>query len=170
MGQLNYQLATVSISPSPPFVNPWRQEMADENEPNGGAADRPPRVEPRIKAAPSIRQIYWCDFWPDAHLPEMWKCRPVVVISYKNRLHGPCLVLACSTDPQKGDAAQWAHKLSVSLDGRDTWAVCNHLYTVAPSRLSVDRGGIQRLPEAEFNEILAKALSWLPKLPEPPGI
>lgn len=140
--------------------------MADEeikNEP----ADRPPRVQPRIVAAPAIRQIYWCDFWPDAQLPEMWKRRPVVIMSYKNRLHGPCLVAACSTDPQEGAVAQWAHKLSVSLDGRDTWVVCNHLYTVAPSRLSADRNGIVRLPEPEFNEILAKALAWLPKLPEP---
>jgi|LakMenE01Jun11ns_1017448.scaffolds.fasta_scaffold9818411_1 mRNA interferase MazF len=140
--------------------------MADEeiiNEPE----DRPARVVPRIKAAPAIRQIYWCDFWPNAQLPEMWKRRPVVVLSFKNSLYGPCLVIACSTDPQNGDSAKWAHKLSVSLDGRETWAVCNHLYTVAPSRLSVDKRGIQRLSEKEFNEILAKALAWLPRIPEP---
>lgn len=141
--------------------------MADEEIKNG-PADRPPRIKPRITAAPSIRQIYWCDFWPDAHLPEMWKRRPVIVLSFKNKLHGPCLVIACSTDPQEGDAAQWAHKLSVTLDGRDTWVVCNHLYTVAASRLSVDKNGIQRLSEAEFNEILTKSLAWLPKLPELP--
>jgi len=44
----------------------------------------PPRVQPRIKAAPKHGQIYWCDFWLDAQLPEMWKTRPVVVVSYKN--------------------------------------------------------------------------------------
>lgn len=141
--------------------------MAEENEPKNEPLDRPPHVEPRIKAAPAIRQIYWCDFWPDAQLPEMWKCRPVVVLSYKNRLYGPCLVAACSTDPQEGDAAQWGHRLSVSFDGRATWVVCNHIYTVAPSRLSVDKNGIVRLGEPEFNEILRKTLQWLPKLPEP---
>jgi hypothetical protein len=60
--------------------------------------DKPPRVQPRILAAPKIRQIYWCDFWLDAHLPEMWKTRPVVVVSYKNTLHGPFNPAAiCST-------------------------------------------------------------------------
>lgn len=127
---------------------------------------KPPRVKPRVKAAPKIRQVYWCDFPEDAHLPEMWKTRPVVVISFKNTLDGHCTVVAGSTEPQEGKSAQWAHALSVSFDGRQTWAVCNHVCTVAVSRLSPDGSGIPRLPEAEFNEILAKVLAWLPRLPE----
>ncbi len=39
--------------------------------------------QPRIIAAPKIRQLYWCDFWCDAQLPEMWKTRPVIVVSYR---------------------------------------------------------------------------------------
>lgn len=128
---------------------------------------RPPRVQPTIKAAPGIRQLYWCDFWADTRLPEMWKRRPVIILSYKNSLHGACSVLACSTDAQEGPSAQWAHPLSVSLDGRQTWVVCNHIYTISPSRLMADRNGIKRLSEAEFNQILTKTLHWLPKLPEP---
>jgi mRNA interferase MazF len=128
---------------------------------------RPARVKPSIIAAPQIRQIYWCDFWPEAHLPEMWKRRPVVVLSYRHTLYGVCSVVACSTDPQEGKSADWGHELSVSLDGRKTWAACNHIYTVATSRLHVDKGGILRLPEAEFNLILTKVLQWLPRLPEP---
>jgi len=129
----------------------------------------PRRVEPRISASPAIRQMYWCDFWSDPMLPEMWKTRPVVVVSYKNSLHGPCLVAACSTDPQEEKSAQWAHELSASFDGQKTFVVCNHLYTVSPSRLTADRKGIPRLTEAEFNQILAKVLRWLPSLPEPPA-
>jgi hypothetical protein len=34
---------------------------------------KPRRVKPRIIAAPKHGQIYWCDFWLDAQLPEMWK-------------------------------------------------------------------------------------------------
>lgn len=128
---------------------------------------RPQWVKPTIIAAPMIRQIYWCDFWSDVRLPEMWKRRPIVVLSYKNTLSSACSVIACSTDPQEGKSAQWAHELSVSLDGRKTSAVCNHIYTVAPSRLHVDKGGILRLPEAEFNLILTKVLQWLPRLSEP---
>ncbi|HEY1631950.1 MAG TPA: hypothetical protein VGF56_11585 [Rhizomicrobium sp.] len=69
-------------------------------------ADKPRRIPPRIKAAPKIRQVYWRDFWQDAMLPEMWKRRPVIVISYKNALFGPCLVIPLSTDPQVGNP--WA--------------------------------------------------------------
>ena len=57
-------------------------------------------VLPRIIAAPKIRQIYWCEFWSDAIRPEMWKTRPVVVMSYRNKLSGPCLVLPISTKEQ----------------------------------------------------------------------
>ena len=63
------------------------------------SSNKPPWVAPRIKAAPKIRQIYWCDYWQDARLPEMWKTRPVIVVSYKNTLTGPCLVVPVSTDP-----------------------------------------------------------------------
>jgi mRNA interferase MazF len=122
---------------------------------------KPPRVQPRIIGAPKHGQIYWCDFWLDAQLPEMWKTRPVVVISYKNALHGPCLVVPTTTQPQGN--SPWAWPMSVSIDGQRSWAVCNHLYTVAPSRFTQIRGVIPRVPEAEFNEILSRVLAWLPR-------
>jgi mRNA interferase MazF len=122
---------------------------------------RPERVKPRIVAAPKHGQIYWCDFWLDAQLPEMWKTRPVVVLSYKNTLHGPCLVVPITTQPQGN--SPWAWELSGSLDGRQSWAVCNHLYTVATSRLSQVKGGIIRIPNTEFNEILKRVTMWLPR-------
>ncbi|MFO1141542.1 MAG: type II toxin-antitoxin system PemK/MazF family toxin [Amaricoccus sp.] len=127
----------------------------------------PRRLLPRIKAAPRIRQLYWCDFGCDVILPEMHKERPVVIISFKNTLHGHCLVLPTSTDPQEGESAQWAHKLSLKPDGaRDSWVVCNHLYTVSTARLAPLAGkAIPRLNEAEFNQILSKTMAWLPRLP-----
>jgi mRNA interferase MazF len=131
------------------------------------AMDKPPYVKPTILAAPKIRNVYWCDFWKDALLPEMWKKRPVLVVSYKNRLNGPCTVLAISTDPQEGQSAVWAYPLPIEVEpGRKSWVVCNHLYTVSPSRLSQVRGGVPRLDETHFNAILAKLYEWLPRLPE----
>jgi hypothetical protein len=50
--------------------------------------NKPPYVGPRIKAAPAIRQVYWCDFLTDAQLSEIWKTRPALVIFYNNTLHG----------------------------------------------------------------------------------
>ncbi len=121
----------------------------------------PPRVKARIIAAPKIRQLYWCDFWRDAQLPEFWKTRPVLVVSYRNSLHGPCLVLPTSTDPQDGNP--WARKLSIKPDGRsESWIICNQPSTVAPSRLSQFKGKIPRLSEPEFDEILALLLRWMP--------
>lgn len=122
---------------------------------------KPPRVQPRIKAAPKLGQLYWCDFPQDAQLPEMWKTRPVVVMSYKNALHGPCLVLPTTTAPQ-GDSP-WAWELTTSLDGRRSWVVCNHLYTVAPSRFSQVRGAIPSVTKADFNQILSRLQNWLPR-------
>ncbi len=123
--------------------------------------ERPPRVTPRIIAAPKLRQLYWCDFWRDAQLPEMWKTRPVVVMSYKNALHGPCLVIPTSTEPQ--DSNPWACKLSSSIDGQASWAVCNQPSTIAPSRLSQVRGKIPMISEGDFNEILKRLAAWLPR-------
>jgi mRNA interferase MazF len=126
--------------------------------------DKPPRVQPRIKAAPKIRQLYWCDFPRDAHLPEFWKCRAVLIVSFKNTLSGAVTVIPCSKQQQGTNP--WAYGLTTFVDGiGPSWAICDKPTTVAVSRLSVDGCGINRLPEAEFNPILALMLRWLPKLP-----
>lgn len=140
--------------------------MTDETEqpaPKGPQPEqKPPRIQPRIMAAPKLGQLYWCDFWQDAQLPEMWKTRPVVVMSYKNQLHGPCLVIPTTTEPQGN--SQWAYKLPSDLvDGRESWAVCNHLYTVAPSRFSQVKGRIPKLTNEDFNEVHTRMMSWLPR-------
>ena len=121
---------------------------------------RPPKVQPRIIAAPKLRQLYWCDFWRDAQLPEMWKTRPVVVVSYRNGLRSPCTVVPTSTEPQSTNP--WAVELSSSIDGQRSWAVCNQPSTIAPSRLSQVKGKIPLISEADFNQILARLIAWLP--------
>ena len=120
-----------------------------------------------LKAAPAVRNVYWCSLWTDAVKPEFWKRRPVIVVSYKNSLHGPCLVVPLTTQPQPANL--WAHKLAVNYvaPGTDTWAVCNHLLTVSPVRLSSVKGKVPRLSVDEFAPILAKVLGWLPKPPQP---
>lgn len=127
--------------------------------------DPPPRKQPRIKAAPRIRELYWCDFPEDAQLPEFWKRRPIIVMSYKNTLSGAVTVIPCSSLDQPENP--WAIKLSTTVDGQGpSWAICDKLTTVAVSRRSMDKNGKRRLSEDEFNSILSKVLTWLPKLPE----
>lgn len=126
----------------------------------------------RIKAAPKVRQLYWCDFRGDALIPEMSKKRPALVLSYRNTLKGIVLVLPTSTDPQEGLSAPWAHKLSFQPDGkRDSWVVCNHLYTVSTRRLEPFAGpGMPRVSEAEFEAILAITHRWLPQISAQTGL
>ena len=121
--------------------------------------ERPPRVQPRIIAAPKIRQLYWFDFWKDARLPEMWKTRPVVVVSYKNTLHGPCLIVPFSTIAQ--DENIWAIRSKV--EGINCWAICNQLTTVSPSRFSTFKGKIPLFSKSDFNQVIEKINKWLPK-------
>ena len=123
----------------------------------------PPRVAPRLKAAPKIRNLYWCDFPEDAQLPEFWKRRPVIIVSRKRALHGAVTVIPCSTDPQ--DDNEWAVKIKTSIDNRESWAICDKPCTVAVSRLLPHSGAVPRLPHDEFALVLGKLLEWLPALP-----
>ena len=68
----------------------------------GDVLEKPARVQPRVKAAPKIRQLYWCDFPKDAQLPEFWKTRAVLIMSVRNTLHGAVTRTPC----QAGAAGQ----------------------------------------------------------------
>jgi len=122
--------------------------------------DVPPKIDPRLRSAPKIKQLYWCDFPRDAQLPEFWKRRPVIIISYKITLHGAVTVIPCSTQEQKG---RWAFPLRTTIDGRAAWAICDKPTTVAVSRLLPDKNGIKQMPDDEFNDMLLIVLDWLPK-------
>lgn len=121
---------------------------------------KPPRVEPRLKSAPRIRQLYWCDFPKDAQLPEFWKRRPIIVVSKKSTLYGSVTVIPCSTKAQTNN--KWAYPLKTTIDGKAAWAICDKPYTVAVSRLLPDKSGIKLMPEIEFNEMLNIILDWFP--------
>jgi len=127
---------------------------------NAHIQEAPPKVAPRLTAAPKIRQLYWCDFPQDAQLPEFWKRRPVIVLSYRNTLHGAVTVIPCSTQAQPGN--KWAFPLQTTIDGRAAFAICDKMSTVAVSRLVPDKGGIVRMPEAEFDDMVRLVLAWLP--------
>jgi mRNA interferase MazF len=125
-------------------------------------------VQPRIKAKPKIRQVYWCDLWRDAMIPEIGKTRPVIVVSYKNNLTTPCLVVPVTTTPQGEEREggpqfgdRWVHKLVI--EGRTGWALCHMPVTVSPSRFSQFGGKIPSISKEDFNEVLARLQDWMPK-------
>lgn len=121
---------------------------------------RPPKVAPKIKAAPSIRQLFWCDFPTDAQLPELWKRRPVVVLTFRNTLYGAVTVVPCSTDPQ--DRNKWAYKIHTQIDDHcDSWVICDKPTTVAVSRLSHDKSGYHYLTQDEYFGVITLVARWL---------
>lgn len=123
--------------------------------------DRPPRVKPRIEAAPKPRQVYWCDFPKDAQLPEFWKRRPVVVISPKSTLYGVALVVPLTSKSQPDN--KLAHAMKTPINGQDlSWAICSHPTTVAVSRLSIHRGAVRRIENDDFQIVLQIVRDQIP--------
>lgn len=124
----------------------------------------PPRIQPRLRSAPKIRQFFWCDFPEDAHLPEFWKTRPVIVLSKNHTLHGVVTVVPCTTLNQDGN--RYAVKLATQFhDKHDSWAICDKPSTVAVSRLSAHRNPNLRVSQEEFEAILSCVALWLPLVP-----
>ncbi len=108
--------------------------------------------------------MYWCGFWTDALRPEFYKTRPVVVVSRDNRMDGPIMVVPLTTKPQGNN--KWAHKLAANPNRRkpdlDSWAVCNHIYTVSCARLSQMDGGVPRMGQTDFDAVVCLMLKALP--------
>ncbi len=141
---------------------------------NTDDARRPRQYRPRLKQAPKLRDLYWCDFPRDAHVPEFWKRRPVIVIAGDGTLSGAVQVVPCSSQPQSSN--RWAYQLTTAIDGvGPSWAVCDKVATMAVSRLAVDAGHSRprRLTQEEFTAVLGLVLARLPKLqatPLPPDL
>jgi len=119
----------------------------------------PPRVATTLTRAPRVRDLYWCRLPKDAELPEFWKERPAVVISRNAGLNGVVMVVPCTSRDQKGSS--WAVKLEDTIDGGDSWAVCDKPMSVAVSRLRAQRSS-PRVTEGDFTKILAKVLQVTP--------
>ena len=117
-----------------------------------------------LASAPKIRAVYWCRFWRDALRPEFYKNRPVVIVSRDNRLDRPTLIEPLTTKPQ-GDN-KWAYKLTENPNPRkpaiDSWAVCNHVYTVSCARLAQMDGSVPRMKAKDFDEVVKLLLRALP--------
>ncbi len=120
----------------------------------------------RIKAAPKVGNVYWCDFHPEAviHIPEFWKKRPVLVVSRNATLHGKVTVLPMTTDENNAtnpNAIELSAEMQGKIDRKRTWVICDHLTTVATSRLDNVSNTPPRLKGDELTRILEKAHSIL---------
>lgn len=121
----------------------------------------PPRIAPRLKSAPRIRQVYWCDLPVDAQLPEFWKRRPVLIVSKTATLNGAVLVLPFTTKSQPDNPM--AFPMASPITGKKSWVICDYLTTVAVSRLHMPGRAVPRISQEDFNRIIGIALQNLPR-------
>ena len=134
-----------------------------------GTSNTPGKRRIRIRSAPKTRQVFWCDYPDTEHteVPEFYKRRPVVVLSRKATLHGVVTVVPLSGKPQTD--SRNSLKIRSPIKGKSVWVVCNHVHTVSTRRLDAPTGGIPRVPNDVFREILKKICLNLPLLPPGEG-
>ncbi|WP_161596946.1 type II toxin-antitoxin system PemK/MazF family toxin [Rhizobium glycinendophyticum] len=116
----------------------------------------------RIKAAPKVGNIYWCDFHPEGviHIPEFWKKRPVIGVSRNATLHGKVTILPMTTDEDNAsniNAIELSAEVQSKIDNKRTWVICDHLTTIATSRLDNVSTTPPRVKGDELTAILRKA-------------
>ena len=125
---------------------------------------RPRRISPVIRAAPRVGDLYWCKF-PDreaVELPEIWKTRPVVVVSRRNTLRGKVTVRPFSTSPGNHHdmmALPVSAKVLQAVSSKPSWILCDHPCTVATSRLRQIKGKVPKLAPRELSDMLKLMIS-----------
>ncbi len=99
---------------------------------------KPPRPPLTLKSAPRFAEVYWCDFAISNILPEFDDRHPAIIVRSGGKLANPHIVLPLTSRDHEGDV--FAHRLSTnpitSQNEKASWAICNHLYTVASERLA----------------------------------
>ena len=113
-----------------------------------------------LQSVPRFGQVFWVDFPDDFITPEFGPPHPGIVIRAARFMDEPCMVVPMTTVDQ--GEAKYAYKLPRNPNPkereRQTWAVCDHIYTVALERLRpmADRyawNTIPRITDADMYEI-----------------
>lgn len=91
----------------------------------------------QIRSVPRFGEVYWCNFSISNHLPEFDAEHPAVIVRSGQKLDACHIVIPLTSVDHEGDV--YAVKLSSNpipqKHPKQSWAVCNHLYTVASERL-----------------------------------
>ncbi|MCY4148273.1 MAG: type II toxin-antitoxin system PemK/MazF family toxin [Gammaproteobacteria bacterium] len=117
--------------------------------------EKPQRMPVNLRIAPRKSEVYWCDYpSPEClHLPEFWKRRPVVIISRYPTLRGVVTVVPMTSKVQYDP--RFSIMVRSPVDGRDAWIICNHVTTVAISRL-LPINKRSRISEKEYQDVMDK--------------
>ena len=125
----------MSDTPTRPKLtaNPTMVAAAKATTPTFNAAKRKPLT--KLEQNTRLGHVFWCDFSPYNWPPEFDDRHLVVVIRGGAMADGNHLVVPLTSKVQEG---QFAYKLKVNPNPRsaaESWAVCDHIYTVASERL-----------------------------------
>lgn len=128
--------------------------------------DAPKSFPITIRAAPRIGNVYWCQFHNAnaIHLPEIWKTRPVIVVSKRNYIKGKVMVLPFSTAISNRNnkfAISLSKEIISQIDGLESWVLCDHIITVSTSRLRQVNGKVPRIKGELLGNILSTMLDCL---------
>lgn len=129
-----------------------------------------PKPVSRLEQNTRVGHVLWCAFSPHNWPPEFDDRHLVVVIRGGARNDGSHLVVPLTSRPQTG---QFGYRLKMNPNPRsanETWAACDHIYTVASSRLEQlrdDEGNYRRsaaLSEDDLVEIGRRVFASLNSL------
>lgn len=114
----------------------------------------PPQL--KLKQRARFGQIMWCAFSEDAPLPEFRGEHPVVVVQSAKDLKDTCVVVPMTT--RAHNPSPTVHKLkrgaNPAAPGVDSWAICDHLYTVSQTRLRpFQHRGYQAVPRITQEDV-----------------
>lgn len=130
-----------------------------------------------IRKPPAIREVYWCQYpqVEHVHLPEFHakppdnRPRPVVVLSKKPEvwdqpLKGVVTVVPLTTSEQtKRQDRHYSVRIKSPIkEQSDSWAICNHITTVAVTRLIPADTPNPKVCYDDFQKIVKQVLKNLP--------
>ena len=127
-----------------------------------------PKPPLEIRRSTRLGEVYWCAFSPHHYPPEFDDKHLVVVIRGAKPVFGAHVVVPLTKKPQVDNPHGYKLIRNPNPGSADqSWAVCDHIYTVASERLQRlrDSKGVMKEPEridaADFREISLRVLNAL---------
>lgn len=147
---------------NPSMSDPPRKTLTATPAMKEAVADRP-ELKPRQKRKPlltrdtRVGEAYWCDFSPMNWTPE-FDYQHLVVIVRGGKISGDIhAVIPLTKVDQSGNPHGYRLLHNPNPGSAEvSWAVCNHIYSVASERLKPlrDAGGNRKTPEKLHDEDL----------------
>ncbi len=108
-----------------------------------------PKLPTELRRSTRLGEVYWCDFSPLNWPPEFDYKHLVVVVRGAKKEFGAHVIIPLTKRPQTDNphGYQLVHNPNPG-SADESWAVCDHVYTVASERLKLlrDSKGVTKEP------------------------